>query len=56
MLNQRISSFRDFGNSGSVAATAMTHAVKAKRLIDVPGSNDSTTVTTIQPPNNRKPA
>ena len=53
MLNQRINSFRDFGNSGSVAATAMTHAVRAKRLTEVAGSSDSTTVVTIQPPNRR---
>ncbi len=51
MLNQRINSLWDFGSSISVAATAMTQAVSAKRLIEVPGSSDSTTVATIQPPN-----
>ena len=45
MLNQRINSLCDFGNSISVAATAMTQAVSAKRLIEVPGSSDSTIVT-----------
>ena len=53
MLNQRINSFWDFGSSGSVAATAMTQAVSAKRRIEVAGSSDSTTVATIQPPNRR---
>ena len=51
MLNQRINSFWDFGSSISVAATAMTQAVNARRLIEVLGSSDSTTVATIQPPN-----
>ena len=51
MLNHRISSPCDFGSSIMVAVTAITHAVRAKRLIDVPGSNDRTTVTHIQAPN-----
>ena len=51
MLNQRASSPCDFGSSISAAATAMTHAVNAKRRIDVPGSSDSTTVMNTQPAN-----
>ena len=42
MLNQRINSFCDFGNSINVAATAMTQAVSANRRIEVAGSSDST--------------
>ncbi len=55
MLSQRISSACDFGSSISAAATAMTQAVSAKRRIEVPGSSDSTTVTTTQAPNRMKP-
>ena len=51
MLSQRINSFCDFGNSIMVAVTAITHTVKAKRRIDVPGSDDRTTVTHIHAPN-----
>ena len=54
MLNQRINSCCDFGNSIIAAATAMTQTVSAKRRIEVSGSSDSTTVTTIQPPNSTK--
>ncbi len=55
MLNQRTSSLCDFGNNIMAAATAITQAVSAKRRIDVPGSSDNSTLTTIQPPNKMNP-
>ena len=51
MPNQRISSCWDFASRGNDAATATTKAVKAKRRIDVLGSNDSKTVKHNQPAN-----
>ena len=55
MLSHRISSVCDFGTSINVDATAMTHAVSAKRRIEVLGSSDSTTVMSTQPANSMKP-
>ncbi len=51
MLNQRINSLCDFGNSIAVAVTTTTNTDSAKRRLEVAGSNDSTTVRQSQTPN-----
>ena len=50
-MNQCINSCCDFGSSIRAAVTATTQTVSERRLIDVPGSNDNTTVASSQAPN-----
>ena len=47
-MNQCINSCCDFGSSIRAAVTATTQIVSERRLIDVPGSNDNTTVASSQ--------
>ena len=50
-MNQCINSCCDLGSSMRAAVTATTQIVRERRLIDVAGSNDNTTVTMSQAPN-----
>ena len=56
MPSHRASSDCDFGSSISIAATAATQPVSAKRFSEVEGSLDSSTPTAaVQPANRRYP-